>query len=124
VNGYHIVDFAVREYGFAIALVVLFIVALIVVSRLTRRSVEKWYDYHLHDLAPARAKNMIAHRDQKIERLEERIRELEKEKRSLVDATRAAALFADRTREILTQPEVIRLRGTTEPGYSLKRRNG
>lgn len=118
-------DFWVREYGALASLGALYILSVLITALLMRFYTSKYWKERLHEFAPARARNMIAHRDRKIEGLEERIKELEREKRSLVDTVRAAATFADRTREILTQPEVIRLRGEyVESGYRVNLKGG
>lgn len=119
-----ILDYGIREYGAAIALALILIGSLVLNTKLTKRGLDAWWYSHVHEFATDKAQKMIAGRDQEIRILKSQISELNRERRSLIDAVRAAALFADRTREILTQPEIIRLRGMTdvEPGYSLKKR--
>ena len=119
-----ILEYGLREYGAVIVLSSIYVVAMVTVSRLARRAADKWWRDHLHDFAPIRAQKMIERRDAKIEDRDTRIRELLSERRSMVDAIRAAATFSDRAREILTQPEIIRIREKreAESTFRLKRR--
>lgn len=121
-NGTQIIEFGVREYGPVILYALVLVGALLLNTVITRKNVDSWWQFHVHEFATEKSQKMIERRDQKIKALEERIRELSRERRSLVDTVRAAATFSDRTREILTQPEVIRLRGAGEPEYRIKKR--
>ena len=123
-NTTQILEYGVREYGPLIIFALILVGALLLNTIITRRNVDNWWQFHAHEFAADKAQKMIERRDEKIKALEGRVRELNRERRSLVDTVRAAATFSDRTREILTQPEVIRLRGMadTEPEYRIKKR--
>ena len=73
-SGIQIIEFGVREYGAVIVLSLVMVGALLLNTYLTRRTTEKWWDFHAREFAEPKAQRMLERRDQKIKVLEERIR--------------------------------------------------
>ena len=109
-TGLQIIEYAWRNYGHWIISALLAGAALIVTAKHVRRTADQWWREHLIEFAPDKARLALERRDAKIVELKEQLRELQADRRSLVDAIRAGMAFADRTRAILSQPEIVRIK--------------
>jgi len=89
---------------------------IVLQSFLVTGAVNRRWKKHIKFFLPEIAREELAEREDTIRRLSARVEELKEEKQILVNVVRGSAAFMDQAREMLTQPEVIRLRRKNDAG--------